>query len=115
LSNRDWVGRGLETLRASLAPFVERELKARLRGDWRTEVERGSRYEMRRDSSSDIVWDTSALFGAMLGQWDDVFRYTLGPPQRSLVHEIQGARADLLHRPDLQSTRLACFATASTT
>ena len=52
LSNRDRVGRGLETLRAGLTPFVERELKARLRGDWRTEVERGSRYEMRRASGS---------------------------------------------------------------
>jgi predicted AAA+ superfamily ATPase len=97
LSNRDRVGRGLETLRAGLAPFVERELKARLRGDWRTQVERGSRYDMRRDASGDIVWDTSALFSAMLGQWDDVFRYTLGPSQRSLVHEIRGVRNDWAH------------------
>jgi uncharacterized protein len=97
LSNRDRVGRGLETLRAGLAPFVERELKARLRGDLRTEVERDSRYEMRRDAGDDIVWDTSALFSAMLGQWDDVFRYTLGPPQRYLVHEIRGMRNDWAH------------------
>jgi predicted AAA+ superfamily ATPase len=97
ISNRDKIGRGLETLRAGLAPFVERELKARLRGDWRSAVERGSRYEMRRDAGGDIVWDTSALFSAMLGQWDDVFRYTLGPPQRSLVHEIRGVRNDWAH------------------
>jgi hypothetical protein len=45
LCNRDRVGWDLETLRAGLALFVERELKTRLRGDWRTEVERGSRYE----------------------------------------------------------------------
>ena len=97
ISNRDKIGRGLENLRAGLAPFVERELKARLRGDWRSAVERGSRYEMRRDAGGDIVWDTSALFSAMLGQWDDVFRYTLGPPQRSLVHEIRGVRNDWAH------------------
>jgi hypothetical protein len=40
ISNRDKVGRGLETLRAGLAPFVERELKARLRGDWRGTIAR---------------------------------------------------------------------------
>src|SRR5918999_774675 len=97
ISNRDKVGRGLESLRAGLAPFVERELRARLRGDWRSAVERGSRYEMRRDAGGEIVWDTSALFSAMLGQWDDVFRYTLGPPQRSLVHEIRTARNDWAH------------------
>ena len=55
ISNRDKVGRGLETLRAVLAPFVERELKARLGGDWRGAVERGSHYEMRRDAGGDIV------------------------------------------------------------
>jgi len=97
ISNRDRVGRGLETVRAGLAPFVERELKARLRGDWQTEVGRGSRHEMRRDGNGDIVWDTSALFGTMLGQWDEVFRYTLGPPQRSLVHEIRTVRNDWAH------------------
>ncbi len=97
ISNRDRVGRGLDTLKAGLAPFVERELKARLRGDWQAEVERGSRFEMRRDSGGDIVWDTSALVGAMLGQWDDVFRYTLGPPQRSLVHEVRTVRNDWAH------------------
>nr|MDP9484837.1 Swt1 family HEPN domain-containing protein [Actinomycetota bacterium] len=97
LSNRDRIGRGLETLRAGLAPFVERELKARLRGHWQTEVERDSRHEMRRDANGGIVWDTSALFGAMLGQWDDVFRYTLGPPQRSLVHEVRAVRNDWAH------------------
>jgi hypothetical protein len=45
ISNRDRVGRGLETLRAGLASFVERELKTRLRGDWQAQVERGSRHE----------------------------------------------------------------------
>ncbi len=97
LSNRDRIGRGLETLRAGLAPFVERELKARLRGDWRAEVERASRYEVRRDAGGNIIWDTSALFGAMLGNWDEVFRYTLGPPQRSLVHELRGVRNNWAH------------------
>ncbi len=93
ISNRDRVGRGLETPRAGLAPFVERELKARLRGNWRTEVERGSRYEIRRDAEGGIARDNSALFGAMLGQWEEVFRYTLAPPRRALVHEIRRTSA----------------------
>jgi hypothetical protein len=54
ISNRDKVRRGPETLRASLAPFVERELKARLRSDWRSAVERGSRYEMGRDAGGSL-------------------------------------------------------------
>jgi predicted AAA+ superfamily ATPase len=96
ISNRDRVGRGLEVLRAGLEPFVERELQARLGGRWQDAVERGSRYEMRRRNGA-IEWDTPALLGAMLGQWDEVFRYTLGPPQRSLVHEIRAVRNDWAH------------------
>ena len=45
ISNRDQVGRGLETLRAGLAPFVEREQRTR---DWQAQGWRGSRYEIRR-------------------------------------------------------------------
>jgi predicted AAA+ superfamily ATPase len=96
LSNRDRVGRGLEVLRAGLEPFVERELRARLGGRWQDAVERGSRHELRKRNGS-IEWDTPALLSAMLGQWDEVFRYTLGPPQRSLVHEIRGVRNDWAH------------------
>src|SRR5215218_3646340 len=96
LSNRDRVGRGLEVLRAGLEPFVERELRARIGGRWQDAVERGARHEVRR-RNGEIEWDTPALLGAMLGQWDDVFRYTLGPPQRSLVHEIRNVRNDWAH------------------
>jgi uncharacterized protein len=96
LSNRDRVGRGLEVLRAGLEPFVERELRARIGGRWQDAVERGSRSELRRRNGG-IEWDTPALLGAMLGQWDDVFRYTLGPPQHSLVHEVRNVRNDWAH------------------
>lgn len=97
ISNRDRVGKGLEALRAGLEPFVERELKARLRGDWRAEVMRSSRSEIRRDGSGNIIWDNSALLGAVIGQWEEVFRYTLGPPQRSLAHEIREVRNNWAH------------------
>ena len=50
LSNRDRIQRGLDLLRAGLEPFVERELKARLKGQWAEAVQSGRRYELERDA-----------------------------------------------------------------
>ncbi len=97
LSNRDRVQRGLDLLRAGLTPFVERELKSRLGGNWQAEVDRARRYEIDRDADNNLHWDNSALLGVMLDQWRDVFGRTLGPSQRTLVHELKGVRNDWAH------------------
>ncbi|MBX6764706.1 MAG: DUF499 domain-containing protein [Rubrobacteraceae bacterium] len=97
LSNRDRVQRGLDLLRAGLAPFVERELRARLGGGWKEEISRGRRYEIDRDATGGLHWDNSALLGVMLDQWHNVFGRTLGPSQRTLVHELKGVRNDWAH------------------
>ncbi|MEW6637355.1 MAG: Swt1 family HEPN domain-containing protein [Actinomycetota bacterium] len=97
LSNRDRVQRGLDLLRAGLIPFVERELKARLGARWQEEVDRARRYEIERAPDGSLHWDNAALLGVMLDHWHDVFSRTLGPPQRTLVHELKGVRNDWAH------------------
>jgi uncharacterized protein len=97
LSNRDRVQRGLELLRVGLAPFVERELRARLGGGWLEEVNRRRRYEIAGEGDGTTSWDTSALLSVMWDEWNTVFRTTLGQPQRTLVSELREVRNNWAH------------------
>ena len=97
VSNRDRVQRALELLRVGLIPFVERELRARLGGDWLGYVNRGRRYEIERDGEGKIAWDTSSLLGVMWDNWNEVFRTTLGQAQRTLVSELRDVRNNWAH------------------
>ena len=59
VSNRDRIRKGLDELVTGLAPFVERELKAKLGGHWVEEITSRSRGLKREDDG--IRWDTQAL------------------------------------------------------
>ena len=92
LSNRDRIQRGLDLLQAGLEPFVERELRARLKGQWADAVQSGRRYELEQDREGNLLWDNYALFSVMLDEWRNVFWIKLGPSHRTLVHELREVR-----------------------
>src|SRR5215211_2909669 len=97
MSNRDRIQRGLDLLRAGLVPLVERELAARLGVRWTDVVDQGRRYALRRGQHGEILWDNYALLGVIWDQWHDVFKYTLGQPQRTLVSELRDVRNEWAH------------------
>ncbi len=99
LTNRDRVQRGLDLLRAGLTPYVERELKARMRGQgtWADAVQSGRRYELEKDSDGNLLWDNYSLLSVMLDEWRGVFGVTLGPSHRTLVHELKDVRNNWAH------------------
>jgi hypothetical protein len=70
-------------------PFIERELQACYRDNWK-EAARGSFREDRGiaiNKGESICWDTHSLLTVMWDQWNGVFRHKLGHLERSLVSE----------------------------
>src|SRR6516162_757481 len=98
ITNYERVGKGLELLKAGLGPFVEREFKstykdraaieaARFMGETRLNTQRGI-----------ADWDVAALLRLMWESWNDIFRKTLGPAERSLVSELRDHRNKWAHQ-----------------
>ena len=63
------VEEGLEALRAGLAPYVEKHMRARYDGEWRSYVSRAP-----RDNAADPL-DVQALLKTLLANWNDLFRH----------------------------------------
>ncbi|HTX75442.1 MAG TPA: Swt1 family HEPN domain-containing protein, partial [Terracidiphilus sp.] len=101
VTNAERVGRGMELLKTGLFPFVERELKGIYKQKWQETVLpnfpdwQTRAYEMKR---GELNWDTQALLSVMLGQWNEVFKRTLGPAERTLVNELIQVRNKHAHQ-----------------
>ena len=98
ITNYERVGKAMEILKQGLGPFVEREFTstykdkalleaARYIGDDRLLAKKGIR-----------EWDAAGLLKLMWEAWNDVFRRTLGPSDRSLVSELRDLRNKWAHQ-----------------
>jgi predicted AAA+ superfamily ATPase len=97
-TNHDRVGKALELLKAGLGPFVERELKSAYGERAGGEAARflgEDRLNARRPVAE---WDVAALLKLMWESWNDVFRRTLGPAERSLLSELRDHRNKWAHQ-----------------
>src|SRR3990172_10243968 len=94
ISNHERVGKGLELLKAGLAPFVERELKAQHAQRWFEEVKAavGPSQESLFRNEAEPPWDAASLLTVMWNQWNVLFRKTLGQAERTLVSELRDVR-----------------------
>jgi predicted AAA+ superfamily ATPase len=95
LSNRERIARGLELLRAGLAPFAEREFKARLGGYWADDL--AAKLEIKKAKNGGLQWDTQSLLRAAGDTWQQVFRHVLGPVERAYVGELREIRNRWAH------------------
>ena len=102
VSNRDRIRKGLDQTKIGLAPFVERELKAKLGGYWIDDVTNRIR-GIKINEDGTVHWDTQALFVAMTGNWQTVFKYVLGHVERSYVGELIEVRNGWAHEKPFQS------------
>lgn len=92
MSNRDRIARGLGQLEAGLAPFVEREIEARL-GETSIEARKAAgRNRQSRDAydarQAAPEVSAQALLGRMRDHWQEVFRHVLGDVERAYVGEL---------------------------
>ena len=98
ITNHERVGKGLELLRAGLAPFVERELKQAVQArdlDQYSFRQIADDPTFRRPSSE---WDVALLLRLMWETWNDAFRTILGRTDRSLVSELRDHRNKWAHQ-----------------
>src|SRR5262245_34907436 len=103
ISNHERVGKSLELLKSGLGPFVEREFKGTYKDRAPTEA---SRFldEDRLNSKKQIAdWDVAGLLKLMWESWNDVFRRTLGPAERSLLSELRDHRNKWAHQETFSS------------
>ena len=97
ITNHERVGKAMELLRAGLAPFAEREIRAKAKAVPIDKIKRFA--EDRRLAERPITeWDTSGLLRLMTETWHEVFRDTLGFAGRSLVSELRDWRNKWAHQ-----------------
>ena len=98
ITNHERVGKGLDHLKAGLAPFVERELKSRFGDGWAFEVKDVLSDTRLGKAQTDSLGDVAALLVVMDRKWGEVFRQILGKTERSLVNELIAVRNRWAHQ-----------------
>src|SRR5437773_7765131 len=100
VTNYDRVGKGVEILNRGLRPFVERELKSSYAQEWFEQVKQtlGATQLQLAGTDDSPNWDVAALLVTMWGQWNSVFRKTLGHAERTLVSELREVRNRWAHQ-----------------
>ncbi len=103
ITNRDRVGRAMDTLVQGLAPFVEKQMDARVGASWRKWIDHDRQRKLERNADGSLHWDVQALLQTMVQNWRDVFGKTLGYAERSLVGELIDVRNQWAHQKTFAS------------
>ena len=98
ITNHERVGKSMDLLKQGLAPFVERELKDFFKDKALVEATRFLGDDRLLAKKGIAEWDAAALLKLMWEAWNDVFRRTLGPAERSLVNELRDLRNKWAHQ-----------------
>jgi predicted AAA+ superfamily ATPase len=99
ITNQERVGKGMDLLRAGLAPFVEREAQAAVKvGALRLDAVRRFEEDPGLRQRPIAQWDAAGLLKLMWETWNDVFARTLGRAERSLVQELRDWRNKWAHQ-----------------
>ena len=98
ISNHERVGKALDVLKAGLAPFVEREVKAAVKDGLGLQKIRGYAEDPLYASRPIGEWDSAGQLKLMWELWNEVFRNTLGHAERSLVSELREVRNRWAHQ-----------------
>ena len=103
ITNHERVGKALELLKAGLGPFIQREI-TNIYGDRAaTEVLRFIGEDRLNARKPITEWDVGVLLRLMWESWNEVFRLTLGHPERSLVSELREHRNRWAHQEAFSS------------
>src|SRR6202453_520238 len=98
VTNHDRVGKAMDLLKGGLGPFVEREFKSTCKDRAAAEMVRYLGEDRLNAKKSIADKDVAALLKVMWESWNDVFRLTLGPAERSLVSELRDHRNKWAHQ-----------------
>lgn len=98
VTNHERVGKAMDLLKLGLAPFIEREFGTYYKDRAPTEIARFIGDDRLLSKRAITDWDTAALLKLMWEAWNDVFRRTLGPAERSLLSELRDHRNKWAHQ-----------------
>jgi predicted AAA+ superfamily ATPase len=98
ITNHERVGKALDLLKSGLGPYVEREFASAYKTAAPSEALRFLGEDRQNAKKPVSEWDASALLKLMWESWNDVFRKTLGPAERSLLSELRGHRNTWAHQ-----------------
>src|SRR5688572_27125061 len=103
ITNHERVGKALELLKSGLDPFVERELTSVYKDRVAAEMSRFLGEDRLNARKPAAEWDVAVLLKLLWEYWNDVFRKTLGPAERSLVSELRDHRNKWAHQQSFSS------------
>jgi hypothetical protein len=103
ITNHERVGKAMELLKQGLGPFREREFKSFYKDHAAAEAVRFLGEDRVLARKATLQWDTAGLLKLMWEAWNDVFRRTLGPSERSLVSELRDLRNKWAHQESFSS------------
>src|SRR5208337_3486099 len=103
INNHERVGKAMNNLKEGLSPFVEREFKNSYKDRALTEAARFLGEDRISPRKAIGEWDAAGLLKLMWEAWNDVFRRTLGPAERSLVSELRDLRNKWAHQESFSS------------
>lgn len=98
ITNHERVGKALNLLRAGLASFMEREFKNAYGERAPAEATRILGEDRLYAGRPVAEWDVAVLIKGMWEAWNEVFRKTLGPAERSLLAELRDWRNKWAHQ-----------------
>ncbi len=103
ITNRDRVGSSMDALKAGLGPFVSREFINHHKGR-SSAVLQQVLGESVVDAKGHLAGlDVAGLLRVMWDSWNEVYRDTLGPAERSLVSELRDIRNRWAHQEAFSS------------
>ena len=104
LTNHERVGKALSLLQVGLGHFAEREIRnAQNGGHLGPEALDTYRSDSRIGNRRISQWDVSVVFKLIVQNWNQVFRESLGPTERSHVSELWDIRNKWAHQERFSS------------
>lgn len=100
VSNREQIGKALDSLRQGLYPYVEQKMEAVHGSTWITKATSHLRdFQKAKQQAADVIQeDISALLTVINREWDKVFKGNLSQPDRALVNELLEVRNQWAHQ-----------------
>jgi predicted AAA+ superfamily ATPase len=100
ITNLERVSKALDILREGLRSFVERELRAQYSQLWFEQAKKSvSDHQVSQFGTEEKPkWDVAVLLSIMWGQWEEVFKKTLGRAEKSIVSELREYRNRWAHQ-----------------
>jgi len=98
ITNHERVGKTMDLLKQGLGSYVDREFKTAYKAQALAEATRYLGEDRMLAKKGIGEWDAAALLKLMWEAWNDVFRRTLGPADRSLVSELRDLRNKWAHQ-----------------